>query len=69
MDQLKQPLVSVPQASPDKDNWRDERADARIALSHGARGAALIAGVAVTLLLLGWLLFYFCLFLRRGYVG
>ncbi len=69
MEQSKEPLLPGPQASPDKDNREKERADARIALSHGANGAAIIAGVGVTLLLVGWLLFYFCLFLRRGYVG
>jgi hypothetical protein len=69
MDQSKQPLLPGPRASPDKEEREQERADARIALSHGAQGAAIIAGVAVACLLLGWLLFYFCLFLRRGYVG
>jgi hypothetical protein len=38
-------------------------------LQHGPRGAMLIAGVAVAILFLGWLLFYFVLFMRRGYVG
>jgi hypothetical protein len=69
MDKLKRPLLPIPQTNPDKDNRKQDRAATRIALSHGAGGAALIAGAAVTLLLLGWLLFYFCLFLRRGYVG
>ena len=38
-------------------------------LRGGPRGAMLIAGVAVGMLFLGWLLFYFVLFMRRGYVG
>ena len=38
-------------------------------LRRGPRGAMLIASVAVGLLFLGWLLFYFVLFMRRGYVG
>ena len=38
-------------------------------LQRGPRGAMLIAGVAVGMLFLGWLLFYFVLFMRRGYVG
>jgi hypothetical protein len=46
-----------------------ERIEASAALSHGARGAVLIAGIAVALLFIGWLLFYFVLFMRRGYVG
>ncbi len=47
--------------------WR--RATARGELSHGANGALLVGGTAIILLLLGWLFFYFGLFLRRGYVG
>jgi hypothetical protein len=39
------------------------------ALRHGPRGALLVAGIAVTLLLAGWLAFYFLLFLPRGAVG
>jgi hypothetical protein len=46
-----------------------ENAAARVELSHGARGALLIAGIAVSLLFIGWMLFYFVLFMRRGYVG
>ena len=38
-------------------------------LRRGPRGAMLIAGVTVGMLFLGWLLFYFVLFMRRGYVG
>ena len=36
---------------------------------RGLRGALVIAGIAVSLLFLGWLFFYFVLFMRRGYVG
>ena len=32
-------------------------------------GAMLLAGIAVGLLFVGWLLFYFVLFMRRGYIG
>jgi hypothetical protein len=39
------------------------------ALRYGPRGALLIATVAVTLLFIGWLAFYFLLFLPRGPVG
>ena len=46
-----------------------ERVAAQRELSHGARGALLVAGIAVSLLFIGWMLFYFLLFMRRGYVG
>jgi hypothetical protein len=45
------------------------RSSALEALKDGPRGALLIASCAVALLLLGWLLFYFVLFLSRGKVG
>jgi hypothetical protein len=42
---------------------------ARRALSRGPLGAYLVAGIAVGLLFLGWLAFYFLLFLPRGSIG
>jgi hypothetical protein len=33
------------------------------------RGALLVAGLAVAVLFLGWLAFYFLLFLPRGAIG
>ena len=45
----------------------DEAAAA--ALKHGPRGALALASIAVLLLLLGWLAFYFLLFLPRGAIG
>jgi hypothetical protein len=39
------------------------------ALKHGARGAFVVAGIATGLLFIGWLAFYFLLFLPRGSVG
>ena len=39
------------------------------ALKHGPRGALVVAAIAVGLLFVGWLLFYFVLFLPRGSVG
>jgi hypothetical protein len=39
------------------------------ALSRGPMGAYLIAGIAVGLLFLGWLAFYFLLFMPRGSIG
>jgi len=45
------------------------RSAALEALKNGPRGALVIATTAVGLLLIGWLLFYFFLFLTRGTVG
>jgi hypothetical protein len=39
------------------------------ALKHGPRGALVLASIAVGLLFVGWLLFYFVLFIPRGPVG
>lgn len=39
------------------------------ALKHGPRGALVLASIAVVLLFVGWLLFYFLLFLPRGPIG
>jgi hypothetical protein len=38
-------------------------------IEEGPYGALVLAGLAVCLLFIGWLLFYFVLFMRRGYVG
>jgi len=43
--------------------------DAAAALRQGPRGALLVAGIAVAFLLVGWLAFYFLLFLPRGPIG
>jgi hypothetical protein len=42
---------------------------AAAALRHGPRGALIVAGIATAMLLVGWLAFYFLLFLPRGNVG
>ena len=41
----------------------------RQALEHGPRGALIVAGTTLSMLLLGWLAFYFLLFLPRGGVS
>jgi len=38
-------------------------------LQHGPRGALVLASVSVGLLFIGWLAFYFLLFIPRGSVG
>jgi hypothetical protein len=45
------------------------RSAALEALKDGPRGALVIAATTVGLLFIGWLLFYFFLFLKRGTVG
>ena len=39
------------------------------ALKHGPRGALVVASVAVALLFIGWMAFYFLLFMPRGPIG
>jgi hypothetical protein len=39
------------------------------ALEHGPRGALLLASLAVGLMFIGWLAFYFLLFWPRGPIG
>lgn len=43
--------------------------EAAQALRDGPIGAYLVAGVAVGLLFVGWLAFYFLVFLPRGAIG
>jgi len=38
-------------------------------LKHGPRGALVLASVSVGLLFIGWLAFYFLLFMPRGSIG
>jgi hypothetical protein len=39
------------------------------ALRNGPIGALVIASIAVGLLFIGWMIFYFCLFIPRGAIG
>ena len=43
--------------------------EARLALEGGPIGAYIVASIAVALLFIGWLGFYFFLFLPRGPIG
>jgi hypothetical protein len=38
-------------------------------VNNGPRGAYFVAGISVGLLFIGWLAFYFLLFMPRGSVG
>ena len=62
------PFVSAPRSADDRAAADAARAAAR-ALSNGPMGAYLIAGIAVGLLFIGWLAFYFLLFIPRGPIG
>jgi len=55
--------------SPDPDGTPIGAEEAGQALRDGPIGAYVVAGVAVGLLFLGWLAFYFLLFMPRGSVG
>jgi hypothetical protein len=39
------------------------------ALRNGPMGALVVASISVGLLFLGWMIFYFCLFIPRGAIG
>ena len=56
-------------ASPEHVAAPIDDAAALAALANGPRGALLVAAVSVAILLLGWLAFYFLLFLPRGDIG
>jgi hypothetical protein len=43
--------------------------EAAQALRNGPIGALVVAGIAVALLFIGWMAFYFLLFLPRGPIG
>jgi hypothetical protein len=43
--------------------------EAAEALKDGPAGAFVVASVAVAVLFVGWLLFYFLLFMPRGAIG
>jgi hypothetical protein len=43
--------------------------EAARALERGPIGAYLVASITVGLLFIGWLAFYFLLFMRRGAIG
>ncbi len=47
----------------------EEQAALERAMAEAPRGAIAVAGTAVGLLLIGWFLIYFLVFLPRGSVG
>jgi hypothetical protein len=55
--------------SPDHLDLQARSDEAAQALRNGPIGAYLVASIAVGLLFLGWLAFYFLLFMPRGSIG
>jgi hypothetical protein len=55
--------------SPHQTGARVDAQEAAQALRDGPIGAYIVAGIAVGLLFLGWLAFYFLLFMPRGSIG
>jgi hypothetical protein len=66
------PTDETPHSTPDRPEHvaapigPDEAAEA---LKNGPIGALVVASIAVGLLFIGWLAFYFLLFLPRGPIG
>jgi len=60
---------SVAASTPERVSDPSGRPDAVLTLKAAPHGALIVSGIAVALLLAGWLLFYFLLFLPRGPIG
>lgn len=59
----------MPESEGDSPRSSMERDALMKTIERGPRGAFLVSGIATSLLFLGWLAFYFFLFLPRGSVG
>jgi hypothetical protein len=69
---IEMPTEEPPQAaahSSEQDGTPIGAREAAQALRDGPIGAYVVAGIAVGLLFLGWLAFYFLLFMPRGSIG
>jgi hypothetical protein len=55
--------------SPDHSNAPNSLGRAAQALRNGPIGAYVVSGIAVGLLFIAWLVFYFFLFMPRGSIG
>jgi hypothetical protein len=62
-------VIEMPTHSPAQDGAPVSSEEAVQALRDGPIGAYVVAGIAVGLLFLGWLAFYFLLFMPRGSIG
>jgi hypothetical protein len=65
LDDPKEPRASGA-AAPERVAAPVDTNTAAAALRHGPRGALMLASISVGLLFIGWLLFYFLLFMPRG---
>jgi hypothetical protein len=63
------PSDGTHRTSADRPKKAVEPSEAAEALRNGPVGALAVASIAVALLFLGWIAFYFLLFLPRGPVG
>jgi hypothetical protein len=64
-----EPPYDPPRPSNESDAAAGATEEAARALSNGPIGAYLIAAIAVGVLFVGWLAFYFLLFMPRGAIG
>ena len=60
---------SYPLGAHDYGSDAEEHQQLEAALDESPRGALLVAGIAVALLMVGWLGMYFLVFIPRGPVG
>jgi hypothetical protein len=60
---------SYPSGLHDYDTDAEESAALEAAFDEAPRGALVVAGIAVILLMIGWLGMYFLVFLPRGPIG
>ena len=60
---------SYPASTHDYSSDAEEAEGLEAALQCGPRGALAVSGIAVALLMIGWLGLYFIVFLSRGPVG
>lgn len=60
---------AYPTSPHDFDSEAEERERLEAAAGEGPRGALAVSGIAVSLLMLCWLIIYFFVFLPRGTIG
>ena len=63
------PEPSYPSGAHDYASDNEERHALDAAMDETPQGALIVSGIAVGLLILGWLFVYFFIFLPRGMIG